>query len=222
MKRIPEPEVMNGVEQVEAYANADFKDSVALFVQLFKETFPEFNNGVILDIGCGPAHEAIALCQTFHSIKMLCVDASERMISKAKELVTKAKLSHRIDFQICHIPDDPLPINFFDAIVSKDLLHHLLNPISYWLVAQETGKANVPIFSMDLKRPISKYEANKIVNNTNASHSNILINDFFRSFLAAYSEKEVKDQIKECGLTQFHVNTISDRHFIAYGRNITR
>ena len=55
MKRIPEPELMDEIEQVRAYAEADFEEPNSLFVSLFKERFPGHDTrGVVLDLVCGP------------------------------------------------------------------------------------------------------------------------------------------------------------------------
>ena len=56
MERIPEPELMDEAEQARAYAEADFSGPHDMFVQLFREAFPDTAPaGAVLDLGCGPA-----------------------------------------------------------------------------------------------------------------------------------------------------------------------
>ena len=55
MDRILESELMDDPKQAEAYARADFAKENQGFVDRFKEYFPEFSQGKVLDLGCGPA-----------------------------------------------------------------------------------------------------------------------------------------------------------------------
>jgi ubiquinone/menaquinone biosynthesis C-methylase UbiE len=54
MDRILEPELMNDPQQALIYAQADFEKENQGFVDRFREYFPEFTEGHILDLGCGP------------------------------------------------------------------------------------------------------------------------------------------------------------------------
>ena len=54
MKRTLEPELMDDPEQALAYARADFEKENQGFIDRFREYFPEFTEGHILDLGCGP------------------------------------------------------------------------------------------------------------------------------------------------------------------------
>ena len=61
MQRIPEPELMDEFDQARAYAAADFSEPNERFVELFLATFPGFDRGTILDLGCGPGDIALRL-----------------------------------------------------------------------------------------------------------------------------------------------------------------
>ena len=54
MNRTLEPELMDDPEQALVYARADFEKENQGFVDRFREYFPEFTDGHILDLGCGP------------------------------------------------------------------------------------------------------------------------------------------------------------------------
>ena len=62
MERLPEQEVMDGPEQAQAYAEADFEGVNQGLVDRFQELFPSWNGRRILDLGCGPADIAARLC----------------------------------------------------------------------------------------------------------------------------------------------------------------
>lgn len=68
MQRIPEPELMDDVVQAAAYAQADFEDAHARFIELFRAAFPdEAPAGNVLDLGCGPAASQCVLRARFRS-----------------------------------------------------------------------------------------------------------------------------------------------------------
>ena len=64
MNRIPEPEVMEGKEQSEAYALADFQSNNADFVAQMNKTFPLEECKTAIDLGCGPAEIPIMTSET--------------------------------------------------------------------------------------------------------------------------------------------------------------
>ncbi len=218
MIRIPEPEIMNDKEQVEAYASADFADSLYTYINHFRTSFPYFKEGKILDLGCGPAFEAIELCKEYDNIHITCIDASKEMLLKAEEFVQKAGMKDRITLINDHIPECKNIEDEFDAVVSKDLLHHLLNPLDLWNTAAKFTKPGAQVMVMDLIRPDSEYEANKIVEKTAASNSPILQKDFYNSLCAAYTTEEINEQIiySEYESIQPEIFTVN-RHFIVAG-----
>ncbi len=80
MDRILEPELMDDPAQVHAYAAADFSQENQGFVDRFREYFPDFSDGHVLDLGCGPGDIPIRFAQAFPSCRITAVDASEPMI----------------------------------------------------------------------------------------------------------------------------------------------
>ena len=49
MQRVPEPELMDDPAQALAYAGADFSEPHQAFVAHFRERFPDFHSGSVLD-----------------------------------------------------------------------------------------------------------------------------------------------------------------------------
>ncbi len=68
MDRVLEPELMDDPTQAEAYAGADFAEENQGFVDRFKEYFPDFLQGKVLDLGCGPADIPIRFANTVSSL----------------------------------------------------------------------------------------------------------------------------------------------------------
>src|SRR2546428_12191872 len=83
MNRILEPELMEDEAQVLAYAAADFEEENQGFLDRFREYFPEFTEGHILDLGCGPGDIPVRFARALPSCRITGVDASEPMIGLA-------------------------------------------------------------------------------------------------------------------------------------------
>src|SRR4051812_5776901 len=99
MKRTLEPELMDHPEQALAYARADFEQENQGFVDRFREYFPEFTVGHILDVGCGPGDIPIRFARAMPGCRITGIDASEPMIGLARAAVTQAGLADRIVFR---------------------------------------------------------------------------------------------------------------------------
>jgi hypothetical protein len=65
MNRVLEQELMDDPVQAEAYAGADFAEVNQGFVDRFREYFPDFSEGRVLDLGCGPADIAIRFAKLY-------------------------------------------------------------------------------------------------------------------------------------------------------------
>ena len=127
MKRTLEPELMDDPEQALVYAQADFEEENQGFVDHFREYFPEFIEGHILDLGCGPGDIPIRFARALPLCRITGVDASEPMIGLAGVAVKQAGLADRVVFLRERFQGVSLaePV---DAAVSKSLLHHVPNP----------------------------------------------------------------------------------------------
>ena len=79
MERILEPELMDDPEQAIVYARADFEKENQGFVDRFREYFPEFTEGHILDLGCGPGDIPVRFARALPSSHITGVDASAPM-----------------------------------------------------------------------------------------------------------------------------------------------
>ena len=147
MKRTLEPELMDDPEQARAYARADFEKENQGFIDRFREYFPEFTEGHILDVGCGPGDIPVRLARALPLCRITGVDASEPMIGLAGVAVKQAGLVDRIAFR-CERFQVVSLAELADAAVSNSLLHHLPNPLQLWyrlrqVIGQKIGRAHV-------------------------------------------------------------------------------
>lgn len=218
MHRIPEPELMDSVAQTQAYADADFSDSNALFVDGFLKAFPHLPpKGNLIDLGCGPADICIRLGQALPGWQITGLDAGENMLKRAGEAVQLANLGSRVHLRLAYLPDDTLPAHGFNAVTSNSLLHHLPSPSTLWDSVRQLSAPRAAITIMDLVRPASTEAAMAVVNRYTADAPEILREDFYNSLLAAYSIPEILAQLQAAGMDKLSLSQPSDRHWMVSG-----
>jgi len=210
MDRILEPEVMDDEQQAVAYAEADFSSSNQVFVEGLIDAYAA-RLGTVLDIGCGPGDIPICLAHARPSVYIVAVDASGVMVRLAQEAVNRAALAGRIQVAQGRVPGLKVRSGGFGVIVSKDLLHHLPDPMVFWEEVKRLGRAGTVIYVMDLFRPATPEAAAQIVESVSPNEAEILKRDFYNSLLAAFTPDEVRDQLRRAGLG-LEVEVVSERH----------
>ena len=216
MKRTLEPELMDDPEQALAYARADFEKENQGFIDRFREYFPEFTEGHILDLGCGPGDIPLRFARALPLCRITGVDASEPMIRLAGAAVKQAGLVDRIAFR-CERFQAVSLAELADAAVSNSLLHHVPNPLQLWYRLRQVVKSGSPVLVMDLLRPDSPEEAQAIVDRHAAQEPEILRRDFYRSLLASFTEDEVAAQLAEMNMSRLMIDVVDDRHWVVSG-----
>lgn len=208
--RILEPEVMEDGAQALAYARADFSESNQLFVDRLVAEFGHALKSVV-DLGCGPADVTVRLAKALRTAHITGVDASAEMLALARQAVQAARLTDRVALTLARIPGLKLPEHSFDAVLSKDMLHHLPDPQVLWNEARQLGRRGAAVYVMDLVRPSSPLEAREIVERVSSREDPILKEDFYNSLCAAFTVEEVRAQLRTAGL-HLAVEQASDRH----------
>ena len=216
MDRMLEPELMDDPEQALVYAQADFEQENQGFVDRFREYFPEFTEGHLLDLGCGPGDIPIRFARALPSCRVTGVDASEPMIALAGAAVKQAGLVDQIAFR-CERFQAVSLVGPADAAVSNSLLHHVPNPLQFWYRLRQLLKPGSPVLVMDLFRPDSLEAAQALVDRYAAKEPEILRRDFYRSLLAACTEDEVAAQLAEMNLSRLIIDVVDDRHWVVSG-----
>ena len=206
---------MEDAEQALAYAKADFSTSNQWYVDHLVADFPK-NLGNVLDIGCGPADVPVRLGRAHSTIRITAIDGSTAMLAHARKAVAGAGLHKRIATVQGYIPGLPFDEHSFDAVLSKDLLHHLPDPMVLWSEARRLGRRGAAVYVMDLFRPASSEAARSIVQTVAGNEHPILQEDFYNSLCAAFTVEEVRSQIRQSGLALDVIQT-SDRHMLIRG-----
>ena len=215
MERVLEPELMDDEQQSIAYAKADFSTSDQWYVDHLMMDFPEHLLEVI-DIGCGPAGVIIRLARAKPDIHITGVDGSGPMIKLARQAVQVAGLEKQISPTQGYVPGLPLEEHSYNAVISKDFLHHLPDPSALWHEVKRLGKPGAAVYVMDLFRPQTPDDAMRIVEEVSANEDPILKRDFYNSLCAAFSVEEIQEQLKRAGL-DLQVAPISERQLVIKG-----
>ncbi len=216
MKRVLEPELMDDIDQVKAYAEADFNTPHNDFIDQLQTLINDPNfSGTALDLGCGPGDISFRFAKAFPSAKLHALDGSEPMLNYAKAALTPDQ-TEQIHFIKGLLPDVILPQSSYEIIFSNSLLHHLPDPQVLWQTIKKYAKPRSVIFVMDLLRPGSIEEAQEMVNKYAANEPDVLQRDFYNSLLAAFSMKEINTQLAQASLN-LHIVQVSDRHVLISG-----
>jgi len=216
MNRVLEPELMDDEAQSRAYAKADFSASNQRFVDGLVHDFRSHLRRVV-DLGCGPGDVVLRLARAATDAGIIAVDGSAPMIALARDAVRRAGLDARIDLLEGILPGLPLDTHAFDAVLSKDLLHHLPDPSVLWHEVARLGRAGAAVYVMDLIRPDTPEIARGIVHAVASREDDILQQDFFNSLCAAFTIDEVTSQLQAAGLERLNLTRSGDRHLLVSG-----
>jgi len=215
MERVTEPELMDDEQQSIAYAQADFSTSNQLYVDSLVRDFPTHLRAVV-DIGCGPADVVIRLATAAPHAAITAIDGSAPMIALGRTAARAAGVDDRLTLLHTRIPGPPPASQSFDAVLSKDLLHHLPDPRVLWNEVTRLGRPGAAVYVMDLVRPDSEDTARAMVKEGAGSEHPILQHDFYQSLLAAFTMDEVRAQVTAAGL-DLTVAPIGVRHMLIKG-----
>jgi len=215
MDRVLEPELMDDEAQSLAYAKADFSASNQLFVDGFVRECPA-HLGTVVDLGCGPGDIDVRLARAAPTIAITAVDGSPPMLAIAERAVRAAAVESRVTLLNGILPNLPLDAHSFDAVLSKDLLHHLPDPRVLWDEIDRLGRPGAAVYVMDLVRPRTRDAAQRIVDAVAPHEDPVLREDFLNSLCAAFTVAEVAEQLREVRL-DLQVAQVSDRHMLIKG-----
>lgn len=209
---------MDESEQAKAYAQADFSVAHESFVDFFEAVFKGLPVGHVLDLGCGSGDVSCRFARRFPKVRLDGIDGSRAMLHWGYKAVAERQLQQRVRLHHGYLPGADFPRRDYDIVISNSLLHHLADPAVLWRLLPMAGRPGARVFVMDLVRPATLEEARRLKQLYSSEEPPILQRDFFNSLLAAYTTREVEEQLCQAGLEQLEVRQVSDRHQIIFGQ----
>ncbi|MBK6793578.1 MAG: class I SAM-dependent methyltransferase [Anaerolineales bacterium] len=219
MDRILEPELMEDMEQAIAYAHADFSSSHQMRVTWFHQRFGMGSAPAsILDLCCGGGDMTFRFARAFPNARIVAVDGSQAMLDiAAQDVKAEPELTKRIRFIKAFLPNDDIPQENYDLVMSHSALHHFHDPLALWETIRAHTHPGTMVFVSDLRRVESVETAQRIVRERAGSEHPILQNDFAASLCAAFTISEVREQLKIAGLPSLRVETVGDVYMLIHG-----
>lgn len=209
---------MDQADQALAYALADFAEPHDAFVAEFGVRFPGYAPRKVIDLGCGTADVTLRFARAYPHCELWGVDGAPAMLAHAHAAVAGAGLGARIHLAQLTLPSTLLAAQSFDTVICNSLLHHLRDPGTLWQTIAQVACPGATWMVMDLRRPASPKAARRLVQEYASDAPPVLRRDFYYSLLAAYTLNEVRTQLARSPLTDFEVETPSDRHCLVWGR----
>ena len=222
MQRIPEPELMTGLEQARAYADADFNDSDQAFLARVRQLFPEGLGERLVDLGCGPGNISFRLAFSYPSAAVFALDGSAPMLALAREQLQQQlqqwpQLAERLRFVQAVLPDPALP-GGASALLSNSLLHHLHDPGVLWRSLRQLAAPGAAVYVKDLRRPACLADAEALRARYLGDAPPVLQHDYLASLQAAFTPEEVAAQLSAAGLDGLQVASLEDRYLEVWGQ----
>ena len=209
LERVLEPEVMDDVEEAQAYDAMDHHEANHAFVT---RAFELRAGAHILDIGTGPGAIPILLAQQDESCRVTAIDLADAMLAIARVRVAAAGLADRIDFQLADAKNIPFENDTFDTVVSNTILHHVPEPIYFLSEAARVLKPGGVLLIRDLFRPKDQAELEKLVKLYTGGCDPVQTKLFADSLHAALTPSELREAADSAGFGHAEVVVDTDRH----------
>ena len=212
LARTLEPEVMETEKDAVEYDSMDFAEVNLAFAQRALELAPQ--QGRILDIGTGTARIPIVMLQQGRSeITIHAIDLSREMLKVARKNVDASKLSGRITLQLVDAKRLPFVPLEFDMVISNSVVHHVPNPVTFFVELVRVVRKGGGIFVRDLMRPATVEDVGRLMQ-MYAGDSDPYQQKLYRDSLhAALTIPEIEEYAMKAGVTGVQVVQSSDRHW---------
>jgi SAM-dependent methyltransferase len=211
LSRVLEPEGMETPEEVAAYDAMDHGGVNARFVEDFLATGADPSRTI--DLGTGTARIPLELCAVHASATVTAVDLAAEMLTFATENIASADLSTRITTLLGDAKRTPLPDASATAVISNSLVHHVPDPLPFFVDAARLLDTGGTLFVRDLARPEDEETVRRLVAlyaERDTDHQRAL---FEASLRAAFTVGEIRALVARAGLAGATVTMTSDRHW---------
>jgi ubiquinone/menaquinone biosynthesis C-methylase UbiE len=163
LSRVPEPEIMDTDDEVDAYASAAAQSYLESIDRTFVDHIARLIAGTgleerarVLDFGCGPGQIPIMIAKRWPGMSVLGVDAGPNMIEQARKDTAAAGV--RVDYAVLRLGpqgDARLPYEdgAFDVVLCNSTMHHLDDPVGTLDELARVANPRGAVLVRDLLRP---------------------------------------------------------------------
>lgn len=209
MHRVLEPEVMDTAEEADAYEAMDHSEVNQAFVDRLMWLGAR---GRMLDIGTGPGHIPLMVCERVRDCTIVGVDLANHMLELAERC--RAASPHGTRFTLRRADAKALDLDdaSFDAVFSNTILHHIPDPRALLREARRVLRPGGALLIRDLYRPASETELEQLVARYAAGTTPTGRELFRASLHAALTPDELRAMADESGLADASLVIDTDRH----------
>lgn len=208
LERRLEPEVMDTHEEATEYDTMDHSEPNGAFVQRLVELGAR---GQLLDLGTGPGHIPLLICEWIAGIRVLGVDLSVEMLKIAEARRQRSPYRDRIAYRLGDVKKLPFEASTFDAVVSNTILHHLADPRPYLSEAWRVLRPGGVLLIRDLYRPADEDVLAELVRKHAGDCTPKQQQMFGDSLRAALRPEELEALAQELGI-EAEIIIDTDRH----------
>lgn len=226
LNRVLEPEVMNDLQEAIEYNDMDFSQVNRAFVDDLI-AFANQDGGSlgpdVLDLGTGTARIPVELCTQVPSVRVMASDASTQMLELARYNI---EIHHMLDRIQLHRGDAKKLVfgrEFFDAVISNSLVHHLPECDVFFAEALRVLRPGGVLFVRDLFRPQTLDQIESLVALHAGSENQHSQQLFRQSLQAGWTIEELMEILSPLRIDASSLSMTSDRHWtLAYRKPIGR
>jgi ubiquinone/menaquinone biosynthesis C-methylase UbiE len=208
LPRIPEPEVMDDSNEVQAYTSA----AADAYLSNIDDTFVEHAlrligpaAGCALDIGCGPGQILTKLSARLPEWKFIGVDRSLTMIHRATSVL------HSVFFLAGDACALPFGDSSFDLVLCNSVLHHIGDPARLFAEIRRIAKPGAAILLRDLRRP-SRFGFPLHARWYGRHYEGLMYRLYRDSVRAAYTPEEISAMLNAAGISGARLFTHGATH----------
>jgi ubiquinone/menaquinone biosynthesis C-methylase UbiE len=155
MKRVPmtHDRVFSDEARAARYAQNHQKMAENLGQEIARKLLTRgFQEGRIIDVGCGSGATALVLAQAFPDSRVVGIDLSEPLLHLANQAAHSAGLADRVRFETGDAEKIPYEDNSFDIVLSLNMVHIVEHPVQMLNEFERILDPDGSLFIVDLKR----------------------------------------------------------------------
>lgn len=209
MERVLESEVMDTAEEADGYDAMDHSEPNAAFVARLVELGAR---GRMLDIGTGPGHIPLLVCERIADARVVGIDLARHMLAHAERHRRASPFAARIEFRFADAKGLDFGDASFDTVFSNTILHHIPDPRPFLAEAWRVLKPGGVLLVRDLYRPATPERALELVRLHAADASPYQQELFHASLKAALTQDELRAVARAAGLADAEIVIDTDRH----------